>query len=291
MDNILSEKLKLIISMAIFGTIGIAVKYIPYPSSVIALIRGLIGTVFLLIVRLCKKERFSASEIKKNMPLLIASGILIGANWICLFEAYNYTSVSVATVCYYMAPVFVMLASSIIFREAMTLKRVICMLVAICGIFMVSGAVETGFSGITGVLLGLAAAVMYAAVIILNKFIRGISVGERTVFQLGAAAIALLPYVLLTEDISSLEINAFIVIMLAVVSIIHTGIAYVLYFGSISRVPAQTVALFSYIDPIVAVVLSSVILREHMTLIVAIGVVLVLGATIVSEIKVVNRAK
>ena len=208
----------------------------------------------------------------------------MGLNWICLFEAYRFTTVSVATVCYYMAPVFVILASPFVFKEKFTLKKSICSIAAIIGMIMVSGIIETGFSVNKGVLLGLIAALMYATVIILNKFITGISANERTIMQLGFAAITILPYVLLTEDLSNLDTSPTVLIMLAVVGIVHTGVAYALYFGSIKNLPAQTVALFSYIDPIIAVVLSFTLLGEAFSITSAVGVILVIGATIICEL-------
>ena len=286
MQNNTSDKIKQIVAMTIFGTIGLVRRYIPYPSSVIAFIRGAIGSLFLLLVHFIRRDKFDGPAIKKNIVLLCISGALIGANWICLFEAYRYTSVSAATVCYYMAPVFVILVSPIVLKEAITLKKGLCALVAVGGMILVSGVIETGLSGITGVLFGLAAAVMYAIVVILNKFIKDISANDRTLIQLAAAAIAILPYVLLTEKGTVLDTSWFVLLMVAVAGIVHTGIAYSLYFGSMKGVPAQTLALLSYIDPIIAVLLSVVVLKEAMSLPAAIGVVLVIGATIVSEVQI-----
>lgn len=279
-----ADKLKLILSMTTFGTIGLFRRYIPFPSSVIAFVRGALGALFLLVVHLVKGEKIEKSVMKKNLPILFVSGVFIAINWILLFEAYNYTTVSVATICYYMAPVFVILASPIVLHEALTVKKGLCALVAFIGMIFVSGVIETGLSGTKGVFLGLGAAVFYAGVILLNKFIDGMSSGDRTLFQLGFAAVSVLPYVLLTEHVTTLEFNPKIIILLLVVGIFHTGIAYTLYFGSIGNVEAQTVAIFSYIDPTVAVILSVVILHEHMSVLAAVGVVLVLGATIFSEI-------
>ena len=277
-----TDRLQLIFAMAIFGTIGIVRRYIPYPSSVIALVRAVVGALFLIIVHICRRKRFSGEALRNNFILLCVSGALLGANWICLFEAYSYTTVSVATMCYYMAPVFVILLSPIFLREVLTLKKGICSGVAVCGMILVSGISETGIGGIRGVVFGLVAAIMYASVILINKFIHNLSANERTLFQLVISAIALIPYVMITEEIGTLETGGFVIAMLAVAGIVHTGIAYVLYFGSIKSIPAQTVALFSYIDPVVAVILSVAVLKESMTVSALIGVVMVIGAMVAS---------
>lgn len=276
----------LIVSMCIFGTIGIVRKYIPYPSSFVALIRGIIGTVFLLAVVAFSQKKLDSAAIRRNALLLLLSGAAIGFNWIFLFEAYNYTSVATATLCYYLAPILVILASPIVLKEKLTGKKAICAAVALFGMVLVSGVTETGFGGIfelKGVLFGIAAAVLYASVILMNKKIQAIGAYDKTISQLGMASIVLLPYVLLTEDLSTYSFTALPLVLLGVAGVVHTGIAYWLYFGSMGNLKAQTVALYSYMDPILAIVLSMLVLKEPMTLSAGIGAVMILGAAFVSE--------
>jgi len=287
MNSANKSKLSLILSMFIFGTIGIFRRYIPLPSSILAMTRGFIGVIFLLIFMAIKKEKFGLKEIKDKLFILCFSGALIGFNWILLFEAYNYTTVATATLCYYMAPVFVIMASPILFKEKLTLKKLFCVIVALAGMVLVSGVIETGFSGIgelKGVLLGLGAAVLYASVVLMNKKTAGLSAYSKTAIQLGSAAIVLLPYTIFTEDFSKLEFVPLTIIMLIVVGVVHTGVTYALYFGSMDNLKAQTVAIFSYIDPVVAIILSAIILDEKMSVLGIIGAVLVLGSTLVSEL-------
>ena len=151
---------KLILAMTIFGTIGIFVKYIPLPSSVIACTRGFVGVIFLLLVTLISKNKISFKDIKKNLLLLVISGAFIGINWILLFEAYRYTTVATATLCYYMAPIFITIASPFILKEKLTLKKSFCVLVALIGMFFVSGIVGTAdlHISVPGILCGLGAA-------------------------------------------------------------------------------------------------------------------------------------
>ena len=281
------SRLILILSMFIFGTIGIFRKYILMPSSALAMIRGFIGAFFLLILFLAKGRKLSWKAIHNNLLFLLISGALLGFNWILLFEAYQYTSVATATLCYYMAPIFVILASPIFLKEQLTRKKVICVAVSLVGMIMVSGVFETEFTGILefkGILLGLGAAVLYASVIILNKKIKDIEVYDKTIMQLVTAAIVLLQYVLLTENISEISFTPVLIMMLFIVGILHTGVAYALYFRSIEDLNAQTVALFSYIDPIVAILLSALFLHEAMGSFEIIGTILILGATLTSEL-------
>ena len=280
-----SSRLKLIGAMVIFGTIGIFRKYIPLDSSLIAMVRGGVGTLFLLLVMLLSRSRLDRPAIRKNLVKLVVSGAAIGFNWILLFESYRYTTVATATLCYYMAPIFVMLLSPIVLHQRLTLRKTVCVIIALAGMVLVSGVLESGGTGFKGILLGLGAAALYASVILTNQFIRNIPAYDKTILQLGSATVVLLPYVLLTVDFSAQTATPLALVMLLIVGIIHTGVAYWLYFGSMKDLPAQTIALLSYLDPVGAILLSALFLGEPMTLLTGVGAVLVLGATAYSELK------
>ena len=288
----MNAKIKIITAMVTFGTIGVFVRYIPLPSSIIALVRGVLATIFLLTVMAAGKRRPDRTAIRRNLALLVISGGMIGFNWILLFEAYNYTSVAVATLCYYLAPVFVIIASPFVLGEKLTMRKTLCVISALAGMVMVSGVIQNYVRGgnaedlnLTGVLLGIGAGALYATIILMNKKLKNISSYDTTVMQLAAASIVLVPYCLLTVDIGSLEVTPGSAVLLVIVGIVHTGIAYVLYFGSIKELPAQTVAIFSYIDPILAVLLSAFLLKESMDMLSISGAILILGSTFVSEMK------
>ena len=287
MEKETNAKVSLILAMVIFGTIGIFRKYIPLPSGIVACARGFLGVVFLLVFIKIKKIPMDRDAIKKHLAILLISGGFIGLNWVLLFESYRYTSVAVATLCYYMAPIFVMLASPFLLKEKLTVKKTICVIIALLGMVFVSGVLDGGITDISelkGILFGLGAAGLYATVVMMNQNLREVSTYDKTIMQLGAAAVVLIPYILAVEDLSAVTMTPLIALMLVIVGIVHTGIAYALYFGSMSGLKAQTVALFSYIDPIVAIILSALFLKEPMTIYSVIGAVLVLGATMVSEL-------
>ena len=289
-SNTTASKLCLILAMTIFSTIGIFRRYIPLSSGMLAAVRGIVGTIFLLLVFFAKKEKFHADTIKKNLLLLLLSGCFIGINWIFLFESYRYTTVATATLCYYMAPIFVMLVSPFLFKEKMTIKKGLCIVSALIGMVFVSGILTevpvndmSQDSQLKGIVFGLLAAAFYASVILLNKKISGVGAYEKTIFQLGSAAITILPYVLLTESFEAMNLTPNILVLIIFVGIVHTGIAYTLYFHSMGDLKAQTIALYSYIDPILAIILSAIILKEHMHPLAIIGAVLILGAAMISE--------
>ena len=276
-------KFKITLTMVIFGTIGLVRRSIPYSSAMISFFRGFLAAAILLALRLIKGRASDKQEIRRNLLPLIISGAMIGINWILLFEAYRFTTIAVATISYYMAPVFTIIASAFILREKLTVRKAICVTVALLGMVFVSGVMETGISGIKGVLLGLGAAILYSGDVIINKKIKGVDGIDRTIIQMGAAAITVLPYWLLTDDLSSIQLTAGPVVLLLVACIVCTALPYSLYFSAIQVVPAQTAAILSYIDPIVAVLLSALVLKESMSTLTLIGVILVIGAALVSE--------
>lgn len=286
MNENTAAKLKTICAMLIFGTLGVFAKFIPMPASAIALSRGFLGMLFLLFTLLVRRKRLSFSALKKNALLLVISGTLLGMNWMLLFEAYNYTTVATATLCYYLAPVFLTLASPLFFKEKLTAKKLVCIAAALLGMVCVSGVLEAEVKAteLTGIIMGIAAAAIYAAIVILNKHLRDISDNDRTTAQLAVSAVVMLPYVLLTEDVSSFTFTPISVVLLIVLGVVHTGLAYYLYFGSIGRLPSQTIAIFSYIDPVVAVLLSALFLKEPMGIWGIVGAVLILGSTLISEL-------
>lgn len=283
----MNPRSKLISSMFLFGTIGIFVHFLPLPSAFIAMVRGFVGAAFLLLLMAAKKQKPDRVAIKKNLPVLLLSGTALGINWILLFEAYNNTSIATATLCYYFAPIIVILVSPLLLKEKLTAKKLICVLVALVGMVFVSGVLNAEFSAgkdFVGVLFGLGAACLYASVMILNNKLHDIEAYDRTVMQLGVAGIVLLPYVLLTQHVAAADFTVSVIILLAVVGIVHTGFTYALYFASMKDLPAQTVAIFSYLDPVVAILLSALFLKEPLGVFGIIGAVLVLGAAFVSEL-------
>ena len=282
-----SSYLMLTVSVLIFGTIGLFRRYIPLSSGILACARGFMGSAVILIFMKATGRKLCHGIGLKKVLLLALTGALMGYNWIFLFEAYNYTTVAVTTLCYYMQPTIVVLLSPLVFGEKLNLRKILCVIFSVAGMVLVSGLADGGAGGasLTGVLLGLAAAALYSSVIILNKKVDVEDSYEKTVIQLFSAAAAILPYLLLTEDLSAVTLTPFSGIMLLVVGIVHTGIAYVLYFGSMPALPAQSIAILSYIDPVFALILSAAVLGEKMSFFGILGAVLIIGSALVSELK------
>lgn len=283
----MKSKLKIISAMLIFGSIGIFVKNISLPSIEIAFFRAVIGSLFLLFSGLIMKKKISFKLIKENILLLILSGVALGFNWILLFQAYKYTTISNSTLSYYFAPVFVIILAPIILKEKLTITKILCVITAMVGLFLIvsvgSSSVQGTYNHLLGIMYGLSAAILYASVILMNKFIKNLSGFDSTLIQLTIAALVLLPTMIYQGNLNISNINSTTWLFIFIIGILHTGVAYLLYFSSIKEIKGQSIAILSYIDPISAVIMASLFLGETITFVKIIGGVLILGSTFLSE--------
>ncbi|WP_010096662.1 DMT family transporter [Ornithinibacillus scapharcae] len=282
-------KTTFILVMLIFGSIGLFVRNIELSSSEIALFRGAIGSIFLIGASFILRKKVTLKNSKRNLILLILSGAAMGFNWIFLFESYRYTTISNATLSYYFAPIFVMVLAPYLLKEKWTVTKAISILIAFIGfLFVVQPGTTAGetYQHPVGIGYGLLAAALYAGVIIINKFISGLSHLETTIMQLGVASIVLFPYVALTEPMNYSGVSSQSILFILILGIIHTGVAYLLYFASMKKLKGQTIAVLSYIDPISAVLMAAIILHESMSILQIVGGVLILSSTFISEMRI-----
>ncbi len=280
-------RLMIIASMAAFGTLAPFVRSISVTSGELALYRAILASLLIGAYLLVTKQPIPFAKIKKEVPLLLFSGVAMGFNWILLFEAYKYTTVSVATLSYYFAPVIVTAVCPFLFKEKLTAKQILCFIMSTLGIVLITGLgdLSGGSSHMTGILFGLGAAVLYATVVLLNKFIQNVGGIHRTLLQFLAAVAVLIPYVAVTSGCTLGAMNGMGWVCLLVVGLVHTGVTYCMYFTALKDVPGQEAAILSYVDPLVAVLISVTVLHESMTVMQIIGGLLILGFTLWNEIE------
>lgn len=287
MTRLKNPRMMLIFAMSVFGTIGVFVRNIAVSSAELALYRAMLAAILLGSYFLLMKQKLNLKDIGKDLLLLLLSGAAMGFNWIFLFEAYKYTTVSVATLSYYFAPVLVTLACPVLFKEKMGVKQWICFVMSTLGIILITGIGDLRGNNqhLLGIAFGLGAAVLYATVILLNKKIQRVAGIQRTFLQFLAAIVVLIPYVLCTEGIHLGQLDGSGWINLLIVGLFHTGVTYCLYFSALKELPGQEAAILSYIDPLVAVLISVFVLGERMTAVQIIGGLLILGFTLWNELK------
>lgn len=286
--NSIGARLMMISSVAIWGTIGLFVKSIPLSSGEIAMWRAVLAVILLAAIMLFTRRRIEIGKLKKEMLLMLIAGIAIGINWVLLFEAYNYTTVSIATLSYYFAPVIVMVACPIIFKEKLTAKQIICFIGSTAGLVLITGLGDpsSNASHLKGILLALGAALLYATDTLINKSVKGVDEITRTFIEFAASLAILVPYVLFSGDVRVHTLDAKGFACLIILGFVHTGIVYCLFFASLTRLSGQRAAILSYIDPLVAVMISVLVLREPMSLIQTVGGIMILAFTLFNEIKI-----
>ena len=281
-----SSRLMFISAMAIFGTMAPFVRRIGVSSAELSLYRALLAACLIGIFLLATGRKLPVKQLKKELILLVCSGACMAVNWILLFEAYKYTTVAIATLSYYFAPVLVTAASAFLFREKLTKKNVFCFAMSTLGIVIITSAsgLGGGSNNSLGILFGLGAAVLYAGCILLNKAIKGVGGIERTFLQFLAAIAVMIPYVALTGGVTLQNLDMTGWVCLLVIGLIHTGITYCMYFTAVEHIPGQAVAILSYIDPLVAVIIGVLILGEPLTAPQLIGGTMILGFTLWNEL-------
>lgn len=273
-------------AMTIFGTISLFVKHIPLDSSEIVLYRALLACLVISLFLFLRRQPIPFNQIRQELPLLLLSGIAVGINWLLLFQAYHYTSVSIATLSYYFAPVLVTVACPILFREKLTPRQILCFVMSTIGLCMIilTGSPAEGHNHFLGIVLGLGAAVFYAAAVLMNKALKATSGIHRTLIQFVGASLALLLYVPATGGFHLNELSATGWLCLLILGVVHTGFAYCLYFSSLKDLSGQEASILSYIDPLVAVLVSVAVLHEAITPLQIVGGIMILGFTLWNEL-------
>lgn len=285
--NTITAKIGMIIACIGFGSIGLFVKAISLPSSEIALYRAVIAFIMLFFVLLFtgKLKKKALAPLRKSMLRIFISGVAMGFNWILLFEAYNYTSVALSTLCYYFAPVIVTIACVAIFKEKTTIRQWCCSAASVIGLALIIGVSSiNGGNDMTGVLLALGSAVLYATVVLLNKGLGSIDGITRCFLQFAAAAIVLIPYCAFTGGFHFLQLKGTALWCMILVGVVHSGILYCFYFHALSVLRGQESAVLSYIDPLFAVIFSALFLQEKTTVMQLIGGGIILLSTLCNEL-------
>lgn len=287
MTKTIPPKIKIIITMVIWGTLGVFVRGIELNSIEIAFFRALLGSLFLILISLIKRDKIDKKVLKANLVFLILSGLALGINWISLFQAMKYTTISNAILSYYFAPFMIVVFSSILFKEKINIKTIMSLIGAIIGLFLIMKSNDpediNNSNHIIGILYGLGGAVFYTIVVLSNKYIKDLSGFQTTLIQLSISAIVLMPMVFGRGSINFSAMTMKTLVLILIVGIVHTGIAYLLYFSSIRDVKSQSIAILGYLDPIVAILMSFLFLGESMNLLQVLGGILILSSAYISE--------
>ncbi len=281
--NLTAERIKYILAVVLYGTIGLFLRFAGIPSEIAAMCRGILGSLFIFLYLKLRGRRIDREAVRANRKWLLIGGVSLGLNWIFLFAAYVQTTVAIASLCNYMAPLIVILIAPAVLGERADWRKLLCAAAAFAGIVLVSGVWNGSVGNPSGVIMGLLAAVCFVVIVISNRKLRGISALDKSVVQLALSAATILPYVLVRNLGTPLSLDRRTVLIVLMLGVVHTGVAYCLYFSGMASLPVQTVAILGYLEPVVSVLCSAFFLKEAMGAAGWIGAVLIIGAAVVSE--------
>lgn len=282
--NLHRERLKYITAVVLYGTIGLFLRRVHLPSELVAMCRGSIGSLFICAYLMITGKGLDFPAIKHNLKWLVMSGICLGLNWIFLFAAYIKTTVAIASLCNYLAPIIIVVISPLILHEKLEIRKLPWVAVAFIGIILVSGVTGGSMGDPAGIVYGLLAALGFVGIVFCNRKLDNISSYDRSVVQLLVSALTILPYFLIHNRGVTLTFDTTSILIILMLAIIHTGVAYCLYFSGMATLPVQTVAVLGYLEPVVSVLTSVLLLNEPLSLSGWIGALMVIIAAAASEL-------
>ena len=268
-------------SMVLFGSIGAVVRLLGLPASEIAMYRGLFGSLCLVPFFLRTDRAGFAGKLQRNWLVLALSGVALAGNWVLLFEAFRHTSIAIAALCYYTAPVLVAAAAPFLLGEKPSARNLLAITVTFLGLVLVSGG-QHGAGGasrpLAGALFGLGAALCYASLIVMNKFVAGMDGLETTLPQLSLATVILAIYVAASGSYRPFPPLGWQAALLLVFGVVHTGLGFLMFFLGIKGLKAHRIALLSYLDPLVSVAISLLAFSETLTRVQTLGACCIAGS-------------
>jgi len=282
-DKMNLERIKFIIAIVLYGTIGLFLRYVSIPSEFVVLCRGIIGSAFIFIYLKLTDRHVDIISIKNSALWLILSGICLGLNWGFLFAAYMHTTIAIASLCNYTAPLIIILITPLVFHDPLNKMKLPYVAAAFIGIILVSGVWEGATGNLSGVLLGLASALCFVGIVICNRKVKDVSAFDKAMVQLVVSALTILPYVLFKNYNVNVNLDIKSMLIVFMLGVVQTGVAYCFYFSGLGSLPVQTIVVLGYLEPVVSVICSSIFLHESMSAISWLGAILILGAAVISE--------
>lgn len=273
---------KYIFALLLFGSNGIVASHIALSSYEIVFLRALIGSVFLIAVFFARGGAFTAWRAGRDFACLIVSGVGMGASWMFLYKAYVQVGVGVATLAYYCGPVIVMALAPAVFGERMTAAKGAGFLAVLAGMFLVNGRALMTDGLSWGLACGILSAVMYAFMVIFNKMAARISGLDNAMCQLTIAFLTVAVFTLIKQG-AAIDIPRGNLPAILMLGLLNTGAGCYLYFSSLQRLPAQSVAICGYLEPLSALFFSAALLGERLTPAQIAGAALIIGGAAFGE--------
>lgn len=244
-------------AMLIWGSVGVFVRIAAQPAATIVFVRVFTAFLVLALFALLRKQPFSFAG---HGPLAVLSGIFIAANWLFFFKSIQTTTIGNAVLTYYMAPVLAILWARLFLKER--LERRFFQAIPLAGAGVVLMTSEYSFSlssnDFIGILFGLAGAFFYSFVVVMAKYMSGITPRNLVMVQMGVSSLFFLPFVLFDPPTLTLPSTSAMITM----GVVHSALALSIYFSSLQKIKIQHASILSYIDPASALLYAYLIFQE-----------------------------
>ncbi len=268
-------------AMALSGTIGAVVVESGAEAPAAAFARCLVGGLLLIVWSSARGWLLPTLRglSSRDLGMIMLGGVLLVLNWVLLFTSYALSSISVGTVVYHTQPLLLVGLAAALLGERITRSHLMRAVIAFGGVVAISLGAE-GADGqpvrLSGIALALAAATLYAGATLIAKQLSHLRAHVVAAVQLTTGAVLLAPALLLTplpDDAAGLG-------WLLLLGSVHTAVMYVLMYSSVGRLPTGTVAVVSYLYPVVAVIVDSLAYGHRVTLVEGAGMLAILLAAL-----------
>lgn len=275
--------MKLVTVMIIWGSLGVFTRSIPLSALNLAFLRAVIALPVLFLILKWKKPGEVAFRIM--IPYLV-SGVLLGFGWLTLFYGFKHTSISSAVIIYNMCPVYVMILAPLLLKEAITKVQIAVILFSFLGLCLIVGHNLSEGSGYLGLGLSAVSGMIYAAIVLINRSIPVRADDQTATFvQIFAAMVVLLPFVALDGSIVQVaDLTARAILFIVLLGVLHTGVAYTLFFSVYKHLKSVEIVSFSFLEPLFGIFFSVMITGERLAMHQMIGGALILGSTYFAEL-------
>lgn len=276
------NRIKLVIIMIIWGSLGVFTKSIPLSALSLAFLRALIALPVLFVIMKMKKTE------KVKWPLLkpyLISGVLLGFGWLTLFYGFKHTSISSAVMIYNMCPIYVMIAAPLVLKESISKIQIAVIFVSFLGLSLIVGQNLLEGYGSMGLVLSAISGMIYATIVLINRSIEARVDNQTATFvQIFTAMLVLLPFVLMDGDILKVvSLNAMAGTYTILLGVLHTGVAYTMFFSLYTHMKSVEIVSYSYLEPLFGILFSVIFVGETLTFPQIIGGILILGSAYIGE--------
>ncbi|MEU7015407.1 DMT family transporter [Streptomyces sp. NPDC046385] len=276
MRNETRGTLELTLAMALSGTLGVFVVESGASPFTVVFFRCVFGAVALGAYSLARGFFTGHGLTPRKLGLAALGGAFIVFNWVLLFEAYEATSISFATVVYHTQPFFLVLLGAVVLRERISAAKVGWLGVAFAGLVLVSGVRPGDTASLKGLGFALAAAVLYALSTVVTKRISGVRPHLIALVQVTVGIPLLLPFADLGEAAGLGAGWAWLVGL----GLLHTGVMYVLMYAAYAKLPTARIAVLAFTYPAVAMLVDWLVYGHHIGVVQALGVPLIVLASL-----------